>query len=117
MPRSYTLAVAALALIAATGSAGSWSNGPSLPVARSEVAVAALDDDIYVIGGYAGGDVDQDLVEVLETGSRTWRAVAPLPRGLNHVGAVACRGKVYAFGGFSSQNNSAVADAGVYDPS
>jgi N-acetylneuraminic acid mutarotase len=116
MTRHLPFAVAAFALIAASRGPGSWSSGPSLPVARSEVAVAALGDDIYVIGGYANGDVDQDLVEVLKARSKTWRAVAPLPRGLNHVGAVGYHGKIYAFGGFSAQNNSAVADAGVYDP-
>ena len=113
----YTFALAALVLIAASAGPGSWSNGPSLPVARSEVAAATLGDDIYVIGGYANGDVDQDLVEVLAARGKTWRAVAPLPRGLNHVGAVGYHGKIYAFGGFSAQNNSAIADAGVYDPS
>ena len=109
--------VAALVLVGAAKLSGSWSNGPSLPVARSEVAVATLDDDIYVIGGYANGNVDQSLVEVFNPAVRAWRAAASLRRGLNHVAAVGYRGKLYVFGGFSEQNNAAVADADVYDPS
>ncbi|MBV8343363.1 MAG: galactose oxidase [Candidatus Eremiobacteraeota bacterium] len=117
---------AAVVLIAAVSLPGSWSAGPPLPVARSEVAVATIVvasvERMYVIGGYANGNVDQSLVEVFtpsaENGEMTgtWRDVAPLPRGLNHVGAVGYHGKVYTFGGFSSQNNAAVADANVYDP-
>ena len=113
-----------LALAAAAASpAGSWSSGPALPVARSEVAVAVLADRIYVIGGYANGNVDQRLVEVFQPVIRgdavrgDWQDVAPLPRGLNHIAAVGYRGKVYAFGGFAAQNNAAVPDANVYDPS
>jgi N-acetylneuraminic acid mutarotase len=98
-----------------------WITGPPLPVARSEVAVATDGRAIYVIGGYA--NVDQSLVEVFHSATSaagqvrgTWRDVAPLSRGLNHVGAVGYNGKIYTFGGFSAQNNSAVADANVYDP-
>ncbi|HVR46597.1 MAG TPA: kelch repeat-containing protein [Candidatus Binatia bacterium] len=97
--------------------------GPPLPVARSEVAVATDGRSIYVIGGYANGNVDQSLVEVFHPTANdggqvrgTWQDVAPLPRGLNHVGAIGYNGRIYAFGGFSAQNNSAVADASVYDP-
>jgi hypothetical protein len=57
--------VAALTLVGAAPSLpGTWATGPELPVARSEVAIATLDDRIYVIGGYANGNVDQSLVEV-----------------------------------------------------
>ena len=117
------LLTAAIVLIAAVLLPGKWTNGPPLPVGRSEVAVATIDDGIYVIGGYANGNVDQSLVQIFRPRvndggdlSGEWRDVAPLPRGLNHVGAVGYRGKIYTFGGFSAQNNSAVPDANVYDP-
>jgi N-acetylneuraminic acid mutarotase len=114
---------AAIILIAAASFPGSWTSGPPLPIARSEVAVATDGRGIYVIGGYAQGNVDQTLVEVLrpivEKDGRiggSWQDVAPLPRGLNHIGAVGYNGKIYTFGGFAAQNHSAVADANVYDP-
>jgi N-acetylneuraminic acid mutarotase len=117
------LVTAAIVLIAAAPLPGTWTNGPALPVARSEVAVASLGDRMYVIGGYANGKVDQSLVQMLrpleEDGGvvrGAWQDVAPLPRGLNHIGAVGYGGRVYAFGGFSAQNNAAVSDANVYDP-
>ena len=84
---------AALAIVAAAAFPGSWSSGPALPVARSEVAVATLQNDIYVIGGYANGNVDQYLVEVFDTAAETWRETAPLPRGLNHIAAIGYGGR------------------------
>jgi N-acetylneuraminic acid mutarotase len=123
--RGFT--VAALALIgAATTLPGSWDSGPPLPVARSEVAVAAVGDEFYVIGGYANGNVDQARVDVYaqsgtvmhnRRGGYYWYAESALPRGLNHIAAVGFEGKIYTFGGFSEQNNAAAADANVYDPS
>ncbi|HEX3671519.1 MAG TPA: hypothetical protein VHT92_07435 [Candidatus Cybelea sp.] len=129
MTKPLFLAIAALTLVgAAVPLCGSWSNGPALPVARSEVAVATLDGRVYVIGGYANGNADQTLVQVSQPFARPpgtpyititflpWRDVAPLPRGLNHIGAVGYGGKIYTFGGFAAQNGAAVNDANVYDP-
>ncbi len=110
--------------MAADAVSGSWTTGPSMQVGRSEVAVATVNDSIYVIGGYANGNVDQSLVEVLNAASETgrpidavWRYAAPLPRGLNHIAAVGYKNRIYTFGGFAAQNNAAVADANAYDPS
>jgi hypothetical protein len=121
-PFGHIAAVVAIA-------AGAWSQGPPSPIARSELAVATLGRRIYVIGGYAPAgpsptaldatgnvDVDQRLVQVFDVDTQTWSLAAPLPRGMNHVGAVGFNGRVYTFGGFVKQNRDAVADANVYDP-
>ena len=110
-------------------SLGAWTTGPQLPTRRSEVAVAAVGNAIYVIGGYAAAgpqptaldatgsvDVDQPLVQAFDLTSRRWSNRQPLPRGLNHVGVAALGGKIYAFGGFAAQNRDPVAEANVYDP-
>jgi len=114
---------------AQSSSLGSWSNGPQLPTRRSEVAVAAAGNALYVIGGYAAAgpnptaldasgdvDVDQPLVQAFDFATGRWSNRQPLPRGLNHVGVAAFAGKIYAFGGFSAQNRTPVTDANVYDP-
>jgi Kelch motif protein len=108
---------------------GSWTTGPQMPTRRSEVAVAAVGNVLYVIGGYAAAgpnptaldasgnvDVGQSLVQAFDLATRRWSNRQPLPRGLNHVGVAALGGKLYAFGGFSDQNRGPVADASVYDP-
>ncbi len=114
---------------AQTSFLGTWSKGPQLPLSRSEVAVAAIDKAVYVIGGYAAAgphpgaldasgkvDVDQPLVQAYDLDAGRWSDRAPLPRGLNHLGVTTFGGKIYAFGGFASQNREPVADANVYDP-
>ena len=114
------LLAATVLLLALAPAPGSWSSGPALSVARSEVAVVLVsgaNPAMFVIGGYANGNVDQSLVEVFDVDRGIWHDVAPLPRGLNHIAAVGCRGKVYTFGGFAAQNNAAVANADVFDPS
>ena len=50
---------------------------------------------VYVLGGYADGFVDQPLNEEYDPATNTWRQRAPMPRGLNHVGAVGLNGKIY----------------------
>jgi N-acetylneuraminic acid mutarotase len=42
-------------------------------------------------------------------------ALAPMPRGLNHVGATGLGGKIYCIGGFIEQNRTAAPDVSVYD--
>ncbi|HEX3457812.1 MAG TPA: hypothetical protein VHR97_07625 [Candidatus Baltobacteraceae bacterium] len=118
----YLIAAAAIVLIAAQPLPGTWTSGPAMPVACSEVAVATAGKTIYVIGGYANGSADQSSAlafhPVVQNGRITgsWRTVAPLPRGLNHIAAVGYHGKIYTFGGFSAQNDAAVSDANIYDP-
>ena len=34
---------------------GQWTSGTPMPSARSEVAVAAIADKVYVVGGFGGG--------------------------------------------------------------
>src|SRR5580658_10434149 len=76
--------------------AGRWHYLAPLPHARGEVAVAEAGGKIYVLGGYADGFVDQPLNEEYDPATNTWRGRAPMPRGLNHVGAIGLSGKIYS---------------------
>src|SRR5579884_2596697 len=78
---------------------GQWSMRTPMPVGRSEVGVAELDGKVYVVGGYASGNVDQPLNQVYDPISDGWQTLAPLPRGLNHVAVVGFDHQLYAFGG------------------
>src|SRR5579885_1701292 len=85
-------------------------------MARSEVAVAAAGDELYVIGGHGSRSPSLPFVEAFDPRTGKWRQRAPLPRGLNHVGAAGLGGRIYAIGGFQQLNRDAVADCWVYDP-
>jgi len=109
-----------------SGGPGQWTWRASLPVPRSEVGVAELDGKVYVVaeldgkvyvvGGYARGNVDQPLNQVDDPVADQWQTLASLPRGLNHVAVVGFNHRLYAFGGFTQQNQDPVADVAVYDP-
>ncbi len=106
-------------------SAGTWTTGKPMPMARTEVAVAALDGKLYVIGG-STADVDAlTSVEEYDPKANEWRERAPLPEGLNHMAATVLDGKIYAVGGFTGRapgdthsrlHQGASTDAFEYDP-
>ncbi len=84
---------------------------------RQEVAVAALEGQIYVIGGFRGDASVADTVEVYDPNTDSWSFAAPLPTGLHHAAAAAVEGKVYVIGGFSDPFFlSPVASVLEYDP-
>jgi hypothetical protein len=95
---------------------GAWITKAGLIHSRSEVTVGEANGKMYVLGGYADGNVAQALNEEYDPARDEWRQRAPLPRGGNHIAAVGLEGKLYAIGGFSEQNANAFADVSVYDP-
>jgi N-acetylneuraminic acid mutarotase len=95
---------------------GAWITKAGLIHSRSEVAVGEVNGKMYVLGGYADGNVAQTLNEEYDPARDEWRERAPLRRGGNHVAAVGLAGKLYAIGGFSEQNANAFADVSAYDP-
>ena len=95
---------------------GAWITKAGLIHSRSEVAVGDVAGKMYVLGGYADGNVAQPLNEEYDPKSDTWRERAPLPRGSNHIAAVGLDDKLYAIGGFVEQNYNAISDVFAYDP-
>lgn len=57
-----------------------WSNGAPLPTPRSEIAGAALNGKIYIIGGFDETGQSTTTVEVYDPIADKWtEAAAPLP--------------------------------------
>src|SRR5262245_4441224 len=93
---------------------GSWStDGPLLPTPRSEIGAAAVDGQIFVLGGGIGEA--QKLNEILDVSSGQWRTGTAMPKGLNHHGVAALNGRVYVFGGSDETGRPSNA-ALEYDP-
>lgn len=82
---------------------GSWQTKAPMPTARQELATAALDGKIYVIGGYDQNIMSTSTVEVYDPASDTWASAQPIPFPNNHNSAAVAAGKLYSFGGASSQ--------------
>ena len=96
----WNRAFLALPALMAPAEDGPWEVKKPAPVERSEVAAAALDDRVYVIGGFLKDGI-ADLVEEYDPADDRWREKAPLPRPLHHTAAAAVNNMVYVIGGFS----------------
>ncbi len=66
---------------------------------RSEASVAELNGKIYLMGGYPGGRITSDSVQVYDTKTDTWALGPPLPLPLHHTMAAVANGKLYVIGG------------------
>jgi N-acetylneuraminic acid mutarotase len=100
-----------------TNSNSSWMTGASLPTARSEIAGAALDGKIYVIGGFDNSGRSSDSVEVYDVIADKWTTGGPLPQPLDHTAVASFDGKLYVVrGGYL--NRADLSDKlFIYDPS
>jgi len=89
--------------------AGQWESGPSLSVAR-QVELVALNGSLFAIGGYDGSKATR-IVEVLESGSDTWRRLSDLPFPMSAHRAATAGGRIYTFGDYHEMNR-----VWVYNP-
>lgn len=79
-----------------------WTAAAPMPTPRTEVAAAALENEIYVIGGFDESSQITDIVEVYSIANNSWTTVAPLPEPLHHIAAASYDGKIYVVGGYTS---------------
>jgi N-acetylneuraminic acid mutarotase len=105
------LVLACLASGARSQEKGSWTTGSPMPSSRTEVAGAAVGDQIFIVGGYHG---ERDL-EIYDPAKDAWKQGAPFPHPVHHAAAVGVQGKFYVFGGYENGWTPS-AKAYVYDP-
>jgi len=80
----------------------SWTlRAPELSVNRSYHTAVVFDGVIYVIGGYGGGDVKDDLctAEMLGPGRQGWEPIASMGLRRSHHACAVVDGKIYVLGG------------------
>src|SRR3989338_2563000 len=94
---------------------GTWESLPDMPTERTEVEVAALGKDIYVIGGIDGFGRTVNKVEAFDTLKRVWSEAVPLPSGKHHAAAVALGDKLYVLGGYAGLNFEPTDDLWIFD--
>ncbi len=105
---------------------GSWRTAAPAPTKRTEVAVAALDGKIYVVGGFEKPSFGNMMnfaitpsVEMYDTATDRWTSKAPVPVGLHHVGIGVVDRRLYVIGGYTKSGLSVwnpVATVYAYDP-
>ena len=62
---------------------GQWKELLPMSSKRTEVAVAVLDNNIYVVGGFTQKGIT-DQVEAWNSEIREWSNIPPLPRPIHH---------------------------------
>jgi N-acetylneuraminic acid mutarotase len=104
---------------------GTWSRAASLPGVRSELQAVSVGGKVYAVGGNVMGAKDgkpealpdTGINQVYDPATDTWRDLAPMPKGANHVGIAALGGKIYVGGGFTGRAHMQSTDRFyVYDP-
>jgi hypothetical protein len=92
-----------------------WTEGKPLPTPRTEIAGAALDEKIFIIGGFDGTGSAVSTVEVYDSNKDTWTTASPLPFALHHAAASSSNGTLYVIGGYFADGNPSDKLLG-YDP-
>jgi N-acetylneuraminic acid mutarotase len=82
--------------------AWAWEARTAAPTPRTEVAAAALDGRIYVVGGFDSSGANVATVEVYDPAADSWRPGPAYPIPIHHTVLVAHEGSVWGFGGFTS---------------
>jgi N-acetylneuraminic acid mutarotase len=96
---------------------GSWSTEPPLPMGpRQECGVAALDGEIYVVGGFTVEGLTS-LVEVYDPASGGWRTAQTLPGAMaHHPNLAAVAGQLYVAGSLTGLMFDVDPTTWSYDP-
>ncbi len=72
-----------------------------MPLPRTEVAAAAVGDEIVVVGGFTIDGGASPRADAYSPARDTWRRLPDLPVGRHHAMAVGVGGKAYVLGGYS----------------
>jgi len=98
-----------------SGISQQWQLKAPMPTARKGMAVAVLDNNIWVIGGSQIRHTVLSTVEVYDPDTDTWNTDFPaLNVARENATAQVWNGKIYVFGG--RQDHNVIADVEVYDP-
>lgn len=96
---------------------GGWeTRAPLAGGPRQETAVAALDGEVYVVGGFAAGGALVARVEAYDPRTDTWRETAELPQPMHHANLAAVGGRLFVAGYLVGLSFDAQGEVLSYDP-
>jgi N-acetylneuraminic acid mutarotase len=95
---------------------GGWSARASLPIPKQELAVVAVGERVYVLGGLDASGRSLADVSVYDARADAWTAVTPLPEPLHHINAAVVDGRIFVAGALRGGAFTAVGTTLVYDP-
>ena len=90
---------------------GTWRvEPPMLEPGKAYSGIAALDDELWLLGGLfrdGGGTRATEAVEIFDPHTRSYRLGPPLPRKAGQVVALTVNGRLYAVGGADDEGPTA----------
>jgi N-acetylneuraminic acid mutarotase len=88
-----------------------WQRGSGLPTPRTEVAVATIETQVFVAGGFGGDGKASDALEMYESAEGEWSrgAFPPLPEPLHHAAMVGFRAQLFVIGGYRADGTASSA--------
>lgn len=81
-----------------------WREGPSLPTPSHHVHLAALNDELWAIGGYLGGENRRSWIctpRVLKLDGERWVEGPSLPKPIAEAAPIVHQGRIHLIGGRS----------------
>ena len=95
---------------------GVWKGRAAMPTGRQRgsAGVAVVGSDVFLVGGFRAGAVDD--VDVYRGAEDRWERLADLPGARDHGGAVAVEGLIYAVGGRQGGIGAIEANLWRFDP-
>ncbi|NQS99278.1 MAG: hypothetical protein HQ591_12565 [candidate division Zixibacteria bacterium] len=92
-----------------------WQGLPPISVPRAGIAAAALDGEIYAIGGGQGPGFTYDLVERYNPVLEQWTTITPLNHARAFAAAASANGRIFVFGG-RLDPSTPIGTVEMYDP-
>ena len=87
-----------------SGDAASWRLLPSAPQARTEVAGAALNGRVAVVGGLTADGAVSARADLYDPTRRRWLRLPDMPAPRHHAMAASRRDRLYVAGGFAEHH-------------
>jgi N-acetylneuraminic acid mutarotase len=82
-----------------------WDDRAPLPLPRTEVAAAAVGNEIVVVGGFTIDGGASRRADAYSPARDSWRRLPDLPVGVHHAMAVGVAGRAYVLGGYDAGGN------------
>jgi N-acetylneuraminic acid mutarotase len=97
-----------------------WEQLPDMPVAKWEPASLALDDKLYVMGGYEDRIMSSRRLDIFDPADGTWTQLQDLPSKVSHVNLVAGDTGFWFAGGMKDkvhpEKDHIIAEVWHFDP-
>jgi N-acetylneuraminic acid mutarotase len=94
---------------------GEWGLRAGLIEANSELALAAANGKLYLLGGYPASRQTSRTVQVYDIANDRWELGPPLPQPNNHGMAASVDGKIYLIGGHTTDASDGPTVNTVYE--